>query len=434
MTRIPLRRFLLPVSIASAASLLLWISPAARTALAAQEAPAGITAPAAPYDWLQNNGDARHSGNNTQETVLGQSNVASLAFLFQSTLPSAADGAPVALSGVSTPGGVRDLLFVTTKAGHIVALDAISGAQVWSHQNGPGSCKINNGSSACFTTSSPAIDPNRQYVYSYGLDGYVHKYQVGDGTEITGSGWPELATLKGFDEKGSARRSPSRRGRRQDLPLRRPTAATSATAATTRVTSRRSTSRRARRRSSTPMCSDQTVHFVHSPAFARLRRSSSPPCGRASASSTTPSPTASTWPRATGRTTATRRPRLGRHGVLRSIPTAAGPTGTRSTATRRATSAASTAATPISAATARRSFRACGYPGHLAVQSGKDGKLRLFDLDELERPGRAGAHGRRARSSTCRREATVQNALAVWVNPADSSTGSSSPAATGLRA
>ncbi|HEV8117713.1 MAG TPA: hypothetical protein VGQ32_04270, partial [Thermoanaerobaculia bacterium] len=121
MTRIPLRRVFLPVSIASAASLLLWISSAARTPLAAQEAPAGITAPAASYDWLQNNGDPRHSGNNTQETVLGQSNVASLAFLFQSTLPSSgtassADGAPVALSGVSTPGGVRDLLFVTTKA------------------------------------------------------------------------------------------------------------------------------------------------------------------------------------------------------------------------------------------------------------------------------------------------------------------------------
>jgi hypothetical protein len=56
----------------------------------------------------------------------------------------------------------------------------------------------------CYTTSSPAIDPNRQYVYSYGLDGQVHKYGVKDGTEVIGGGWPETATLKAFDEKGSS--------------------------------------------------------------------------------------------------------------------------------------------------------------------------------------------------------------------------------------
>ena len=109
-------------------------------------------------------------------------------------LPGTADGAPVFLEGVTTVGGVRDLLFVTTTAGHIVAIDAGSGATVWSHQY----------SGAGYTTSSPAIDPNRQYVYSYGLDGYVHKYQVGDGTEIKIAGWPQLATLKGGVEKGSS--------------------------------------------------------------------------------------------------------------------------------------------------------------------------------------------------------------------------------------
>jgi hypothetical protein len=76
--------------------------------------------------------------------------------------------------------------------------------QVWSHQYAAGSCRINGGSIPCYTTSSPSIDPNRQYVYSYGLDGYVHKYQVGDGTEVMIGGWPELATLKGLNEKGSS--------------------------------------------------------------------------------------------------------------------------------------------------------------------------------------------------------------------------------------
>jgi hypothetical protein len=158
----------------------------------------------AAYDWLQFNGDAQHSGVNHKEILINSSNVNQLSQLFQVTLPAIADGAPAFLVGVSTASGVKDLVFLTTKDGRILALDAYTGAQVWAKQYGPGTCKINNGATACYTTSSPAIDPNRQFVYSYGLDGYVHKYQVGDGTEILTGGWPELATLKGFNEKGSS--------------------------------------------------------------------------------------------------------------------------------------------------------------------------------------------------------------------------------------
>ena len=75
---------------------------------------------------------------------------------------------------------------------------------VWQRQNPPGKCRINKGSLPCYTTSSPAIDPDLEYVYSYGLDGYVHKYRVESGSEIEGGGWPQLATLKPFDEKGSS--------------------------------------------------------------------------------------------------------------------------------------------------------------------------------------------------------------------------------------
>jgi hypothetical protein len=162
------------------------------------------TAPAWAYDWLQFGGNPQHSGNNTSETALTAANVSSLASMYTAPLPSTADGAPVFLEDVTTPLGVKNLLFVTTKDGWIVALDAQTGTTVWSHQNGPGGCKINNGSSDCYTTSSPVIDPNRLYVYSYGLDGNVHKYQVGDGTPITTGGWPALATFKGYDEKGSS--------------------------------------------------------------------------------------------------------------------------------------------------------------------------------------------------------------------------------------
>ncbi|MEP7183356.1 MAG: PQQ-binding-like beta-propeller repeat protein [Betaproteobacteria bacterium] len=176
-----------------------------RAAVAATAAALWLAAgPALAYDWLQYNGNAAHSGNNTAETTLTAANVASLVMKYQATLPTVADGAPVFLEAVAMPGGTKDLLFVTTKAGDTVALDAQTGTQVWIKQYPAGTCKINNGSSACYTTSSPAIDPNRQFVYAYGLDGKAHKLAVGNGVETVTGGWPQTTTLKGFDEKGSS--------------------------------------------------------------------------------------------------------------------------------------------------------------------------------------------------------------------------------------
>jgi len=163
-----------------------------------------LTARASGYDWLQFDGNAQHSGNNTMETAITPANVHTLTRLFQVSLPAVADGPPAYLSGVATANGTQDLLFLTTKDGQILARDAHTGAQLWSHQYGPNGCKINNGSSDCYTTSEPAVDPNRQYVYNYGLDGKAHKYAVGDGTEVMTGGWPETATLKGYTEKGSS--------------------------------------------------------------------------------------------------------------------------------------------------------------------------------------------------------------------------------------
>lgn len=161
------------------------------------------------YDWLQFNFDTQHSGSDTAEHIITLDNVNRLTQLFQVTLPgsslNAADGAPVYLNDVRTANGTHNLLFVNTLWGDLIALDAYTGAVIWLQHHLPATpCLINQQTNPCYTTSSPALDPNRQYVYSYGLDGYVHKHQVGDGTEITGSGWPELATTKPYNEKGSS--------------------------------------------------------------------------------------------------------------------------------------------------------------------------------------------------------------------------------------
>jgi len=155
-------------------------------------------------NWLQFAGSSSHQGNNSSESTLTTANVSGLHQLFQTTLPSTADGAPAFVENVSTPGGTRNLLFVTTRAGDLVAVDAVTGAIVWQAHHPAGSCKINNGSSTCYTTSSPVVDPNLQDVYTYGLDGYVHKHDIGTGTEVTDAHWPVLSTLKPWDEKGSS--------------------------------------------------------------------------------------------------------------------------------------------------------------------------------------------------------------------------------------
>ncbi len=164
-----------------------------------------------PFSWPQYGFDDQHTGSNPFETHIAPTNVHSLKRLYQVPLVdtnahSVADGAPAFLGGVEL-NGLKDLLFLTTKDGWTLALDAHTGKQIWGKQYGAGGCMINHDAArheTCYTTSSPAIDPNRQFVYSYGLDGYVHKYQVASGEEMQDTHWPELVTLKPFNEKGSS--------------------------------------------------------------------------------------------------------------------------------------------------------------------------------------------------------------------------------------
>src|SRR5262249_2429887 len=126
-----------------------------------------------------------------------------LIILFSITLPSPADNSPVYLSGVVTPTGTRDVLFLATTNGHVMAIDAESGSRIWSKLYPAGNCLFESGF-PCYSPSAPVIDPSRQFVYAYGLDGYVHKYKVGSGLEVVGNGWPELITTKGTVEKESS--------------------------------------------------------------------------------------------------------------------------------------------------------------------------------------------------------------------------------------
>lgn len=163
------------------------VTPTISTAGASSNSKAAITWPA--FD-----GGGSRSGVNASEKIITSGNVGHLTRLWQHALPAVVDSSPVELPGVKTPAGVKTLLFVTTLTGSLLALDANSGQQVWrKNTRGPK-----------FTTSSPALDPSGQYVYSYGLDGKIHKYAVGTGVEQTSGGWPVRITNMPDVEKGSS--------------------------------------------------------------------------------------------------------------------------------------------------------------------------------------------------------------------------------------
>ena len=139
-------------------------------------------------DWLQFESSTRRS-------IITPLNVDRLYVAWRAPLPNAADGSPVYVANVVTKTAVRDLVIVNTIDGQLVAIDAFTGAHVWQTPRLPG---------PRWTTSSPAVDPKQEYVYGYSLDGYVHRYGIRDGREVTGRGWPALITLKGDVEKGSS--------------------------------------------------------------------------------------------------------------------------------------------------------------------------------------------------------------------------------------
>ncbi len=144
--------------------------------------------------WPAFDGGGPSSGVNASEKGITPGNVSGLTRLWQQTLPNVVDSSPVELPNVKTPVGTKTLLFVTALSGSLLALDANTGQQLWRQ----------NTSGPKFTTSSPALDPSGQYVYSYGLGGKIHKFAVGTGTEQTSGGWPVTITNMPEVEKGSS--------------------------------------------------------------------------------------------------------------------------------------------------------------------------------------------------------------------------------------
>jgi hypothetical protein len=103
------------------------------------------------------------------------------------------DSAPVALHGV-VAGRARDVIIVTTTYGRTIALDARSGARLWQYQP-PGYRQL--AGSAQITTATPVIDSSLKYVYTASANGFIHKLAISDGRPI----WSTRITFDATHEK-----------------------------------------------------------------------------------------------------------------------------------------------------------------------------------------------------------------------------------------
>lgn len=115
------------------------------------------------------------------------------------SLPGTVDSSPIYLHGVTVAGAVHDVTVVTTTYGKTLALDASSGAVLWTftphdYSRLAGSPQI--------TTASPVADPDGRFVYAASPDGEIHKLSLADGGEA--GGWPVSVTRDATHEKLAA--------------------------------------------------------------------------------------------------------------------------------------------------------------------------------------------------------------------------------------
>jgi outer membrane protein assembly factor BamB len=147
--------------------------------------------------WLTFGYDPAAGQVNASEDVLTEATVSYLRQVWSVMLPDLADERPILLRHIAWPDGtLRDVLYLTTDKGTLLALDATTSKQLWAVTPKNDNPK--------YTKASPAADPVAGLIYSYGLDGKVHRFRATTGQEVTGNGWPVRVTKMPLSEKVSA--------------------------------------------------------------------------------------------------------------------------------------------------------------------------------------------------------------------------------------
>jgi outer membrane protein assembly factor BamB len=155
--------------------------------------PAARAAPGAASDWTRFGFDAaRHNAAGTTGGITA-ANVATL-HRRQVQLDGTVDSSPIYLAGVDVGGARHDTLFVTTTYGKTLAIDARSGRILWRYvppgfDGWAGTAQITN--------TTPVADPGRVYVYAASPDGRIQKLSLRSGRRV----WSTAITRDPTHEK-----------------------------------------------------------------------------------------------------------------------------------------------------------------------------------------------------------------------------------------
>lgn len=154
---------------------------------AARGAPAG--------NWPMFGGNVQSTSANPRPAGITAANLARLKRR-QVQLNGLVDASAIYLHGATLRGARHDAIFLTTSYGRTLALDADSGEVLWEYT--PASYGSLAGTHQ-FTNSTPVADPDGRYIYAASPDGYIQKLAVSDGRLLWRTAITELPRREKMD-------------------------------------------------------------------------------------------------------------------------------------------------------------------------------------------------------------------------------------------
>lgn len=128
------------------------------------------------------------------EVAISLGNIHRLHRRWVADLDAPADSAPIFIANVTVSGKKLNMLFQTSRDGTTYGIDADRGKIIWSYAtHGPN-----------ITSSMPAADPSRQWIYAPGVDGFVHRLSASTGAEWLHDGFPVRITWMPEVEKDAS--------------------------------------------------------------------------------------------------------------------------------------------------------------------------------------------------------------------------------------
>ena len=168
------------------------------TSASSADGASGASAASIPGgDWMRFDYDAQRNGVGPGDTGITARTLPSLR-VRRVHLDGTVDSSAVELHAIKMRGRTRDVIVVTTTYGRTIALDPGTGAKLWEYV--PPDIRTYQGSLQV-TTATPVADPDRRYVYAASPDGLIHKLVLATGEEFRSAHWPVRITFDATHEK-----------------------------------------------------------------------------------------------------------------------------------------------------------------------------------------------------------------------------------------